>query len=140
MSVNRAVSQNVRWGLANGALFAAVVSALVILLTLTRGELTASHVWLVVAAYFASGMSAGLVVGLLREWTRRRVGAVLVGVVAAVPVGVALQLTYDTTTRQSFSWLMLVEFAIIAGPLGGFIRWNQTWGREGDGPGQQPGQ
>jgi len=112
----------------------------VILLTLTRGELTASHVWLVVAAYLASGMSAGLVVGLLREWTRRRVGAVLVGVVAAVPVGVALQLTYDTTTRQSFSWLMLAEFAIIAGPLGGFIRWNQTWGRESDGPDQKPGQ
>jgi len=57
-----------------------------------------------------------------------------------VPVGVALQLTYDTTTRQSFSWLMLVEFAIIAGPLGGFIRWNQTWGRASDGPGQKPAQ
>ena len=133
MSAIRTLSQNVRWGVAYGLLFAAVLSGLVIPVGFARGALTASRMWLVIASYFASGISAGLVVGLVRPWTRRKVGALFVGIVAAVPVGIALQLAYDTAAQRSFSWLMLVEFAIIAGPLGGWIRWSQTWGRAYDG-------
>ena len=133
MSAIRTLSQNIRWGVAYGVLFAAVLSGLVIPVAFARGALTASRMWLVIATYFASGVSAGLVVGLMREWTRRTAGALLVGLVAAVPVGIALQLAYDTAAQRSFSWLMLVEFAIIAGPLGGWIRWNQTWGPANNG-------
>ena len=134
MTAIRTLSQNIRWGVAYGLLFAVVLSGLVIPLAFARGALTVSRMWLVIASYFASGISVGLVVGLVRPWTRRKGGALLVGLVAAVPVGIALQLAYDTAAEQSFSWVMLVEFAIIAGPFGGWIRWNQTWGRADAGP------
>lgn len=129
---DRTLSQNIRWGVANGARFAAVLSGLVALVELPRGALTAARLFVVIAAYFASGITAGVVVGVMRQWTRRKVGALLVGIVAAVPVGIALQLAYDVDAHQAFSWLVLVEFALIAGPLGGLIRWNQPWGRAND--------
>jgi hypothetical protein len=132
VSLDRTLSQDIRWGVANGVLFAAVLSGLVALVEIPRGAFTASRLWLVIAAYFASGITAGFVVGLVRPWTRRRVVALLVGIAAAVPVGIALQLAYDMDTRKAFSWLVLVEFALIAGSLGGWIRWSQTWGRATD--------
>ena len=48
-------------------------------------------------------------------------------------------MSVSRTVSQNVRW-GLANGALFAGPLGGFIRWNQTWGREGDGPGQQPGQ
>ena len=139
MPPNRRLSRDIRWGVANGALFAAVLSGLVAIVRAPSGELTGSRLWLVIATYFASGISAGLVVGILRPWTRRRIGAVLVGIVAAVPVGIAIGLAYDMTSQQHFSWLVLLLFTVIAGPLGGWIRWSQTWGRASDGADQGPG-
>jgi hypothetical protein len=129
MSPNRTLLQNIRWGIGNGALFAAVLSVMMAVVELARGAISGSQVLFVTGVYFASGISAGFVVGLLRRWTHRRIGAAAVGTIAAVPVGVALELAYDSISQQPFSWLMLVEFAVIAGPLGGMIRWNQTWGR-----------
>lgn len=79
------------------------------------GEIAGSQLWLVIAAYFASGISAGLVVGLVRPWTRRRLGAILVGIVAAFPAGLALQLAYDLDTRNAFRWSVALVFALIAG-------------------------
>lgn len=134
MPLNSTLSKNVRWGVANGALFAAVFSCLVALVRAPTGELTGSRLLLVISTYFASGISAGLVVGILRPWTRRRAGAILVGIVAAVPVGIAVQLAYDVTSQKHFRWPILALFTVIAGPLGGWIRWSQTWGRANDRP------
>ena len=134
MPLNSALSKNIRWGVTNGALFAAVFSVLAMFIAGSRGEIAGSQLWLVIAAYFASGISAGLVVGLVRPWTRRRLGAILVGIVAAVPAGLALQLAYDLDTRNAFRWSVALVFALIAGMLGGLIRWSQTWGRANDTP------
>jgi hypothetical protein len=44
-----------------------------------------------VLVYLGGGLLGGLVVGLLRPLTRSHLGAALVGVVATVPVGVAVR-------------------------------------------------
>jgi len=127
---------NLRWGVAQGAIFAGLFSFGLLLLALGRGSFRWSSYGLsfgeIVLVYFVGCMLAGAVVGLLRPFTRWRLGAMLVGVVAAVPatatLGIAMSgnpLAWKPDDRFAFYGII-----VTMGPLCGLIRWSQTWGRE----------
>jgi hypothetical protein len=133
------IGRNVRWGIGQGVAFAAIASVAVTLFEIPRWEIYRPHIWLVVGSYFAAGISVGAVVGLLRQLTRWLIGAILVGIIAAVPFAVVLGMFSDNMTFSPHVDLRLVvELSLICGPMAGFIRWNQTWGRSAKTARHQP--
>ena len=86
------LARNVRWGIAQGASFEAIASIVVTLFEIPQWRIYQEHVWVVVATYFAAGIGAGAVVGLLRQFTRHPIGALIIGIVAGIPVAIALNM------------------------------------------------
>jgi len=126
---------NLRWGLTNGALFGVVFSALIAILGLLRGsahwDAYSLELWQIILVYFAGCISAGAIVGLLRPLTKHRVGAMGVGAVAGVPVAIILQIAAggDGGPTRGIDWFFVLFFAVVLGPIGGLIRWQQTRAR-----------
>lgn len=123
------VGRNIRWGLTQGASFSAIACVVVTLFEVPQWHTYRAHVWVVVAFYFGSGIGAGAVIGLLRPFTRHLIGAMVVGIVAAIPFAVALNLAASSPRVGAIDWKAVRFLALVCGPLGGFIRWKQTWGR-----------
>lgn len=123
------ITSDVRWGITQGAWFSAIASVSVSLFEIPQWQVYRQHVWLVVATYFAAGIGAGAVVGLLRPLTRHLIGAMVVGVVAAIPFAVALNVAGTSPNWGPIDWRFIRFIALVCGPIGGFIRWKQTWGR-----------
>ena len=71
--------------------------------------------------YWLSALWAGLVVGLLRPWIQNAFVAALVGVFAALPIGVGAVPFLNPPDRTPFPWLFVLIFACIMGPIGGVI-------------------
>lgn len=123
------IGRNVRWGVVQGASFAAIASVVVSVFQIPQWHIYGQHLWVVVGTYFAAGIGAGAVVGLLRPLARHLIGALVIGIVAAVPVGIAVSLAASSPKWGPIEWRFVRFFALFCGPLGGFIRWKQTWGR-----------
>lgn len=110
-------SVNVRWGIGQGAAFAAIASVVVTLSQVSQWHVYAAHIWLVLATYFFAGIGAGAVVGALRPFTRHLIGAMLVGIVAAVPFAIALGAVAGSTALGNIDWKSVRFLAVICGPL-----------------------
>lgn len=107
--------RGLKWGLAFGFVYAIVGTATV----LVRGDVVLREYHLswakLVAGYVGGGAGAGLVVGALLPLTRRPLGLVLVGFVAALPF--TLYATLAMTAPED--WGRLVPWVpLIAGILG----------------------
>ena len=123
------VWRDLRWGIGWG-LFAGFFYSLVALAIYafqgsrpfgSRGITFASTV----AVYFFGGLTAGSIVGLLRPLTRLRVGAMAVGIVAAIPACMAgVFILYGPIAqwgaREGF---VVVAGSLLFGALGGWEFW-----------------
>lgn len=87
------MKSDIRWGIRVGLSFAALFSAWVLVLYTTQGpgafERLGVTVWGAVLTYLTGGVVAGAIVGALRPLAKTRVGAMAVGVLAALPVAAA---------------------------------------------------
>jgi len=132
------VARNVRKCVGYGTAYAAVYSLVAFAVAASAapsplGEAGASGIPQLILAYFAGGIAAGLLIGLLLPLGRTRVGAAAIGFVAAVPVFWALAMT-EATSRSM--WQVLLQDAIplggIMGPAAGLIV-RSAFGRSADG-------
>ena len=118
---------NLRWGIQGGLFFAAIYIAWVTILFLVRGrepfDRLGVNLPVVVAVYLAGGVLSGAVIGLLRPFATRKVGAYLISIIAALPVltGIAISLQglpgrWDLATRLVVPFLS-VAFGLALGDL-----------------------
>jgi hypothetical protein len=126
---SRRLFSNLLWGGIGGFLLSLFYVVVLMILFVAQGpRLFAGYdttFGTVAAAYVAAGVFGGLLVGALRPLLRFRWGAALVGVAAAVPMGVGVRLiqmglapwsTEDTVVLAIFS-------AAIGAPVG-WISWS----------------
>lgn len=75
--------------------------------------------------YLGGGAVAGLVLGLLRPFVRRRVGATLVGAIASTPIGVALHylVVVPEAGREGASIVPTIFAVALLGALAGWKWW-----------------
>lgn len=93
--------ENLAWGLEAGIFFAAVTVVLAIIPALIRA-LVGTHVWwqkglsflAIIGLYLFGGITGGVIVGLLRPWTRYWWGRRMVGALAAVPFAAVIIVTF----------------------------------------------
>jgi hypothetical protein len=127
--------ENLWWGARWGGLLGSVfmVFAVVVLAAKALGGNPAGdqvNVALLLAAYPVTGVLAGLIVGLFRPALRHRRGAMLVGMVAALPVSVVFLRLFE----GGFSgwgvpgWIAAIFGAAWIGGLGGYVWWGQMSG------------
>lgn len=123
------VARNLRWGIGYGLLFASFYSLFVLMLYTFRGDepFRANEISAPVAvvAYFFGGVAGGAIVGLLRPLTKWRIGAMFVGVAAAVPLflGLGLAMYGPVSNWGENETFGLVATAVILGSLGGYDTW-----------------
>lgn len=128
------LGRNVRWGLTQGVVFAVIACVTVTLFEIPRWQMYREQAWLVMGIYFASAIGAGAIVGVLRPLTRHLIGAMLVGIVAAIPFGLVGSTISGSTSLKHIDWTFIAIIALPCGPLAGAIRWSQTWGRSRKNP------
>jgi hypothetical protein len=121
--------KDIRWGIGWG-LFAACFYALVALVIYafqgsrpfeSKGITLASTV----AVYIVGGLIGGTIVGLLRPLTKRRAGAMLLGVIAMIPVSIGFVfILFGPISRWGGGELFGVLFtAVFLGGYGGWEFW-----------------
>lgn len=116
--------RRVLWGAKTGTIFGLAFSllALVIFLLGGQGPFEANHSSFgrIVGAYFLGGLSAGIIVGILRPLTASKVGAAMTGFVATAPVSVLMRIAIDGfqawTVKDSI--LSILMCAALGAPLG----------------------
>jgi hypothetical protein len=123
--------KNLRWGLSWGIAFACVLSLYAVGLATVRGTAPFDRVGIslgvAVAVYFGIGLVAGATAGLLRPYGRTRVGAICVGVVTGLPIGVGIQFVLSGPHR---AWprgalLFAVCYGAGMGGVAGLWAWNR---------------
>lgn len=127
-----AVWRDIKWGLGHGLGFAVLYSLLVAILYAIRGarafDRYATSIGSVIALYFAAGVIAGALVGIMRPLTASRGGSILVGTVAAIPVflGVGVLISGSITAWDDDTWVPMLLAAFILGPVLGNQQWKQA--------------
>lgn len=135
MAWTRLLATNLRWGVIAGLFFACFYSLFVTGLYLLRGsapfEANETTYGQVVLSYFGTGIVAGALVGLLRPLLRWRLGAVVVGVVAAFAVFVGISLVDQGGFSQwdAGTWRMCAVLAVLLGAPCALIRWHRSRAR-----------
>jgi hypothetical protein len=124
----RDLAQDLGWGIFWGLAFALCLTIVLVVLYALRGPgLFETHNTTfagVVAVYFGGGLVGGMGVGLLRPLTHWRWGAAVVGVFAAVPVGVSGRLLrFGLSPWEPKDTITLVIFALALGGTVGWIYW-----------------
>lgn len=84
--VRMRLRDDLRWGLSWALAVAVFFSAYILLVRLFRGRdtfvETGADAEIIIAAYLASGILVGIVLGLLRRFTGTRAGRVIIGVIS----------------------------------------------------------
>ncbi|HEX5438980.1 MAG TPA: hypothetical protein VFW98_17645 [Gemmatimonadaceae bacterium] len=119
--------QNLGWGVRWGLKFAVVYSAFALIALLFGGAAVFQHSGttfvFAIGLYFAAGLVAGAIVGVLRPVTRGPIGAAIVGVIAAIPICVLTRFSIDRspwTIADTIAWSAL---AVLWGaPCGYFAK------------------
>lgn len=130
-AVGRDMIWGMKWGLVMGLIYT-LFASVVVFAKEFQDSAVSQHVEipLLLAAYPVTGVMAGLIVGLFRPLLVSRTGAVIVGVMAAVPVTLA----FVRLVRGPLSGLATPEWigaggaAILLGSMGGYIWWGQMSG------------
>ena len=112
-----------------GLAFACIYSLYVCGLYLLEGpqpfERLHTTLGVVVLSYFAGGIAAGTIVGLLKPLARSRPGAIIVGITAAFFVFLGIGIASDglPTRWGEDSWLSVIICALLFGTFGGNMFW-----------------
>jgi hypothetical protein len=78
----------------------------------------------VATLYLMGGVGGGLIVGLLRPLLRRRWGAALVGILAAIPVGLGFQMMrIGSAPWGTKDTLVVAIFSVALGATVGWVNW-----------------
>jgi hypothetical protein len=133
---------NLAWGVKGGVAFAIASVAWVGVLVVINGSVVLQprhgppvNAWLVILAYLAGGIVAGAVVGLLRPAVRWRLGAALVGMVAAVPVFAGIRFLVDGLTPWARGDSAVLAFCVVVGGgLAGVVIWALSHGQAHEPP------
>jgi hypothetical protein len=112
------------WGARVGAIFGSLFALVALVVFVLGGQraFDVQHTSLgsVLLTYLLGGVGAGLITGLLRPLTAWKIGAALVGFLAAIPVGVLLR----SATGGSGPWsgseatTLVIFCAVLGAPLG----------------------
>ncbi len=123
------LQRDLQWGVGWGLWFACFYSVLAVGIYLLSGGRSFDRQGLSLGAtvglYFGGGLTTGAIVGLLRPWTRRRVGAMLVGSVAVIPLvlGGFILLFGPIASWERGLWLGALMAAIGFGVVGALAWW-----------------
>lgn len=114
-------------GMRIGVIAAAFLSVLAIVVFVIEGpspENVGVRIWDLIALYGSGGLIAGGIAGLLAPATRHWAGAMLIGVIAAIPVAALSLITLNgmaqwtrTDTEVMLAW------SVIMGSLVGLVVW-----------------
>lgn len=122
------ILRNVRFGALAGLLFTAFLSVIVVVLYIFSGgsarfEANDTTLLTTIMAYVAGGLAGGVIGGLLAPLVKSALGAMLVGVVVAVPFLTALFIAIDGWANLSNHLLALCIMAPVLGVAGGLGGW-----------------
>lgn len=114
----------VRWGLAFGSVYAVWAGVLFVFRGAAPFQSHEVTVWEAVAVYLVGGVAAGGLMGLLRPLVRWWIGAMLVGMIASVPIllGIAGTAT-NIAAGETLDWIGVGILAFFLGGGGGIILW-----------------
>ena len=124
------IAHNIRWGLIVGLFFGVFFSIIAtVLVALGSGRRSAGtetySLPALLALYLGSGIIAGLMFGIMRPLARWRAGAILIGLICALVVGIAVGILIDglPSSWDDASWFTLVLWTIVWGVLLGNSFW-----------------
>ena len=121
---------NVRWGVYWGFCGAIVYSAFAVLILIFRGEgpfaTNDTTFGTVIALYFVSGITVGIVLGVLRPLTHSRVGAAIVGVICTIPAVFMGEMVLNERWSLEQNWMTVLVVSVVFGSLSGLIFWRQA--------------
>jgi hypothetical protein len=112
-----------------GLFFAGFYSLFVLLIYPFRGEepsqSTGVGLVAIIVTYVIGGMLGGAIVGLLRPLMRERWGAILVGMIAALPVvlGFTFAMYGSMATWEGSTWGGTLLTAVVLGTIGAVAWW-----------------
>lgn len=123
---NRNPFKNAYWGIRWGLAFASLFSVWALVVLLLGGEAAFRKqgitFWQTIGAYIGGGVLAGAVVGFLRPLLKWAWSAPLVGIVAAIPVGLAFDLATKGTRWMNVNSLITIGiFSITLGAMSGLV-------------------
>jgi hypothetical protein len=124
------VREDMMWGVKLGLFFAFFYMIVAVALYLTSGpqRFHAHGVGLteVVFLYLGGGVVAGAVVGILRRFIRGRASAMVVGVVATIPIvfGASFLISGPIAQWTADEWIALPISAVVLGAGGGSLLWS----------------
>jgi hypothetical protein len=121
--------RNIAWGLGWALKFIVAYSLLgtVIFFMAGPGKVPLSLTQLL-GTYFVVGLSAGIIVGLLRPFSRRQPGAIAIGMIVAAVIylGVAISVEGPGVLREPGPVVALLLAACVVGGLSGRKWWNES--------------
>ena len=121
------IRQYVLIGLAFACLYSLYVCVLYLLQGSAPFDRLGTNLWIVIGTYFFGGISAGVVVGLLQPLARWRLGAIVIGIIAAFFVFFGIVVAQDGLPSRwgSDNWILLTALPILFGTLAGNHFWKQ---------------
>lgn len=125
MSTFRKIALGARWGLVMASLLSVGVIAIAVIngsLTMTSRTGETYFVPAIIALYLVGGAASGATIGSLTGLLRWRVGAVLVGMLAAIPIAIAflvMEGRFDSWGRMETMFVFV--FCAAFGGGGGLI-------------------
>lgn len=90
MTIRSTLMADVRWGVRWGLALASLCTVLALIGAGTDPSITTTEQVGFLFFYFFSGIAAGAVIGLLRQYLKTRSGAAIASIIAAMPVMAAL--------------------------------------------------
>jgi hypothetical protein len=119
----RNVVWGAKWGLAFGVAYAIIGSGFWIVASDSISRRYGTSFDQLVAVYLLGGVLAGTVAGLLRPLLRSRPGAMVVGVLGAVPIAWLIYHTVAGGDPQGR--IASVIWAVVMGAGGGWVLWER---------------
>jgi hypothetical protein len=129
---SKVVVANVRWGTRLGVLFACIYTFIALAIFTLQGPATyrrnLGQLGLAILVYFGGGIAAGTIVGLLRPLTRDRGWAIVVGIVAALPMffGAAVAVRGGIAALGPDMKFSIVLCSLVLGSFAGNYLWSIT--------------
>ena len=124
--------KDLRWGVAWGLAYAVAFCLIAAIIALANGStyLGKDNLSLaqVSSLYLIGGLIAGALVGALRKYTDHALGAMMVGLVAAIAVLMVFQISSEGSPAKwrTGDWFDIFIGSLLVGPAAALIRWKRT--------------